>query len=115
MAYAAIQKHPRFRVTLPVDIVRESGEVEQRAIEDISLGGLFIRTPAPVPPGSFVRMHLALAQTAPAVPLMGRVVHVIDDAASVQKRREPGMRSASGESPSNCTPMPGSRPTPSAC
>ncbi len=88
MVFAAVQKHPRYRVSVPVEVVGAAGDATALRLEDISLGGAFIRTPMPHPPGSFVRVRLPIPD-APA--LMGRVVHVIDGASSVVKSRAPGM------------------------
>lgn len=85
-----IQKHPRFRTSVPIGLVTPSGDVEEFTLEDISLGGLFVRTLVPAPAGSFVRLRLPLGDG--ALSLMGRVVHVIaDDTAARSKTRARGM------------------------
>jgi hypothetical protein len=89
--FAAVQKHPRYRVSVPVAVTTQAGATEQLRIEDISLGGVFIRTTLPSPPGSFVAVRLPLGDPEHPFALMGRVVHVIDGAASVEKARAPGM------------------------
>jgi hypothetical protein len=87
--FVGVQKHPRFRVTADVELISASGDVRPLPLEDISLGGVFIRTTAPEAPGSFVRLRLPSGGVAATV--VGRVVHVIDGPASVAKARAPGM------------------------
>jgi hypothetical protein len=86
---AGIQRHPRFRTSVPIGLVTPSGDVEEFTLEDISLGGLFVRTLLPAPAGSFVRMRLPLQDG--ELSLMGRVVHVIDDRSAQAKARARGM------------------------
>jgi hypothetical protein len=89
MAYAAIQKHPRHRVSVPVRVKPiETGRESVLELDDISLGGAYIRAQSTPKPGSLVSLWLPFA--APAV-VVAEVVHVIDVAKSVEKARPPGM------------------------
>lgn len=85
-----VQQHPRYRVSVPVGLVTPSGDIEVLALEDISLGGMFIRTLLPAPAGTAVRLRLPLDRD-DALSLHGRVVHVIDETVSRAKARAPGM------------------------
>jgi hypothetical protein len=87
--HEGVQKHPRHRVDVEVTVVGARGELRALPLEDVSLGGAFVRTTTPDPPGSFVRLKLPV-DDAPLT-LMGRVVHVIDGPTSVAKARAPGM------------------------
>lgn len=83
MTFAAVQKHPRYRLNAPVDVVTASAEIEQAAAENISLGGIFIRTTTPPPMGSPVRLRLKTTtpggQAEPStIGLFGKVVHIVD-------------------------------------
>lgn len=91
MTYEAVQKHPRFRVSAPVDVVADDGHVLQLRLDDVSLGGVYIATKSPPAPGSFVRMRLPVGDDAQLLSVMGRVVHVLDERASSAKHRLPGM------------------------
>jgi uncharacterized protein (TIGR02266 family) len=91
MTFAAVQKHPRYRVSVSVGVVMASGEVEEHRLEDISLGGAFVQTTSPAPPGSFIRLKLPMAGGEAPLTLMGSVVHVIDIAGAETRARAPGM------------------------
>ena len=91
MPFAPVQKHPRYRVSVPVSVITHSGDLEELPLEDVSLGGVFIKTSRPWPRGSFVRLRFPVDDNAPPLGLMGRVVHVIDEETSAQKSRAPGM------------------------
>lgn len=96
MAYAAVQKHPRFRLCLPVGVIAEAGAVVEHPLEDVSLGGAFIRCARPSPPGSILRLRFprhASRDRNGGRPfcLLGWVVHVIDEASGAKKARAPGM------------------------
>jgi hypothetical protein len=89
MAYAVAQQYTRYRVSLPVDVVAPDGSVHELNLDDISLGGVFVRTRRPASPGSFVRLRLPLGGR--SVPVVGRVVHALDDDAAHAKGRPAGM------------------------
>ena len=91
MGTSSVQKHPRYRVDASVDVVTASAEMQKLALTDISLGGMFIRTNAPPPPGSAVRVRLFSTAPDATLGLMGRVVHVIDGAMGSRKAHPPGM------------------------
>jgi hypothetical protein len=91
MPYAVAQQHPRFAATIPVGIVTDQGDVVVHDLVDISMGGVFVRTPTPAAPGSCVRLRLLVGEVAAIVPVMGRVVHVIDQQTGKETARAPGM------------------------
>jgi tetratricopeptide (TPR) repeat protein len=78
-----VQRHPRHRVNVPVGVIVGLSDVESLSLDDISLGGAFIRTPRPRDPGSRLRLEM------PGVSIGARVVHVID--AGNAMARAPGM------------------------
>jgi hypothetical protein len=86
-----VQQHPRHRVSVQLPVVAANGDVQMLRTEDVSLGGIFIRTRSPHHPGSIVQIHLPREGAARGVPIMGRVVHVIDERAAMTKARAPGM------------------------
>lgn len=88
--YAVTQKYPRYRTDLPVEVLNTvTREVERLSLVNISLGGVFVRADAPLPPGSVV----ALRMDAAGAPFgaTARVVHIIDEGKSVEKQHPPGM------------------------
>ncbi|HEY4220797.1 MAG TPA: PilZ domain-containing protein, partial [Myxococcota bacterium] len=89
--FSNVQKHPRYRLDTPVDIVTPAAEVVQLPLENISLGGAFIRTMAPPPPGSAIRLRLHSADAAITLGLSGRVVHVIDPGSPRSRTHPAGM------------------------
>ena len=89
MAFDNVQKHPRYRLNAPVDVVTASAHVEELPLENISLGGAFIRTTHPPPAGSPVRLRIRSGGG--ALGLMGRVVHVIEPAQAEKKAHPAGM------------------------
>ena len=99
--FAQVQKHPRYPLHAAVDIVTNAAAVEQLPLENISLGGVFIRTARPSPKGSTVRMRLRSLSPGALSPggtddgmtlgLVGRVVHVIDATTAAHKAHPPGM------------------------
>jgi uncharacterized protein (TIGR02266 family) len=91
MTYAAVQKHPRYKVSVPVDVLDPDGQLHALRLDDVSLGGVFIATPAPAPPGSVVRVLLPLEDDGAPLQVRGRVVHVLDEAAGKAKERAQGM------------------------
>ncbi len=92
MPFTAVQKHPRYRLSDAVDVVTSAAELHQLDAENISLGGVFLKTTSPAPRGSPVRLRLRSAGPGAAtIGLMGRVVHVIDEAVGARKSHPPGM------------------------
>ena len=89
MAFDVPQEHPRYRVTMPVDVVHADGSVSVQCLDDISLGGVFVRTAAPAPLGGFVRLRITIDDVEVAV--VGRVVHFLDEQTAARKARPPGM------------------------
>lgn len=85
-----VQKHPRYRIQVPIGVVSPSGDVEEFTVVDISLGGVFVKTLLPAPPGSFVRLRLPVG-AGQELSLMGRVVHIIDDVAARHTAHAKGM------------------------
>jgi Tfp pilus assembly protein PilZ len=86
-----VQQHPRHRLSVSVGLVAASGDVQLLRTDDLSLGGVYIRTRKPAPPGSLVRLRLPVAGSPHGLPLLGRVVHVIDERSAITKARPPGM------------------------
>ncbi len=91
MTYENAQKHPRYKVSVAVDVVDPDGALQELRLDDVSVGGVYIATTAPQPPGSLVRMLLPVDDDAGPVQVSGHVVHVLDAAASAAKSRTPGM------------------------
>jgi type IV pilus assembly protein PilZ len=60
-------------------------------IENISVGGLFVRTRTPMPIGMPVRVDLAKPGIAPALHLSGRVVSVVTERDSARVDSPPGV------------------------
>ncbi len=60
-------------------------------VENISTGGVFIRTTRVLPQGSPVSLMLALVGTQVAVTLAGRVVNAVDAHTAAVRTRQPGM------------------------
>jgi hypothetical protein len=89
--FAHVQKHPRYRLNAPVDVVTASAQIEQMPLENISLGGAFIKTARPAPKGSALRLRLHSADAAVTFGLVGRVVHVIEERDSEKKAHPAGM------------------------
>lgn len=101
--FPSIQKFPRYRLDAPVDVVtaavrqvveefsrlEPAAEVEELPLENISLGGVFIKTSRPQPAGSHIRLRLHTAYT--SLGLTGRVVHVIDEGWARRKSHPAGM------------------------
>lgn len=86
-----IQKHPRYRVQAEVDVVDDSAAMRRLPLENISLGGMFIRDPAPPAPGSVLRLRLHDALRSETLGVVARVVHVIDEPQSALKQHPTGM------------------------
>lgn len=86
-----VQQHPRHRLSVALPVVAANGDVQMMRTEDVSLGGVFIRTRAPQRPGSVVQIHLPVEGATRGLPVMARVVHVIDERAGMAKARTPGM------------------------
>jgi Flp pilus assembly protein TadD len=89
MSSTAVQKHPRYRWNAPVDVVTVSAEIQQWPAENISLGGIFLRTNQPPPLGSFLRLRLRSDND--TIGLLGKVVHIIDAATAAEKAHPPGI------------------------
>ncbi len=96
MVVSAVQKHPRYRLNATVDVVTASAQIEQLTAENISLGGIFLRTSTPPPMGSPVRLRLRPGTTTNTndnepIGLAGTVVHVIDAALAAEKALSMGV------------------------
>jgi hypothetical protein len=92
MPFESIQKHPRYPLSGAIDVVTASAELHQLVAENISLGGMFLKTHRPLPEGSAIRLRLRSAGPGAAtIGLIGRVVHVIDEAASALKAHPAGI------------------------
>ncbi|MDP2343591.1 MAG: PilZ domain-containing protein [Deltaproteobacteria bacterium] len=89
MSLSGLQKHPRYPLTAPVDVVTTTAEILVLAAVNISYGGIFIHTTTPPPMGSEIRLRLR-SEIGP-LGLFGRVVHVIDEASAARKGHPPGM------------------------
>ncbi|MEW5848851.1 MAG: PilZ domain-containing protein [Myxococcota bacterium] len=90
MAYAAVQKFPRYAMHTPVMVVtRAGGAVQMLNTENVSLGGLFVRTNSPVSPGMEVTVRFG--DVGNVVGGVARVVHVIHESESARKLHPPGM------------------------
>jgi len=84
MSFPAVQKHPRYRLNAAVDLVTAAASIETAAADNISLGGIFVRTTTPPPMASPVRLRLRPTIDS-AIGLFGTVVHVVDaDTAAVR-------------------------------
>lgn len=86
-----VQQHPRHRVSVPIGVVAPDGDVQVLRTDDVSLGGVFLRTRRPSPPGSMVRLRLPVPGATRGLAVLARVVHVIDERSAIQKARPPGM------------------------
>jgi tetratricopeptide (TPR) repeat protein len=89
-----IQKYPRYRLNAPIDLFTALSEHRGLPLENISLGGVFIRTTEPPPPGARVKLLLQPDlgdATASPLRLIGRVVHVIDERMGQIKAHPPGI------------------------
>lgn len=86
-----IQKHPRYRVQAEVDVVDDRAAMRRLPLENISLGGMFIRDPAPPAPGALLRLCLHDRAGAEALGVVARVVHVIDEPQATLKQHPQGM------------------------
>lgn len=88
----AIQKHPRYRLQAPIDVLTALSEHKGLPLENISLGGAFICTDEPPPPGAKVKLSFgATDEVQENIQVVGRVVHVIDGRQSALKSHPPGM------------------------
>lgn len=84
------QKHPRYEARANVEVLlEESARIITLPLVNISLGGLFLQSSEPAPPGSRLRLRLRTREH--AIGAAARVVHVIDVASSQEKRHPPGM------------------------
>jgi hypothetical protein len=58
------RKHPRFTVSLPVEVHTEGGEAAFQCItSDVSLGGCYIETTYPFPVGTTLDLRLRIEDT----------------------------------------------------
>jgi hypothetical protein len=84
------QRHPRFATDAPVDILTTDISLyESGRLANISLGGAFIRSARPHPPGSELRLRLLLGDE--VLRTSARVVHVLDSEDAQHKAHPPGM------------------------
>ncbi len=86
-----LPKHPRYRVRADVDVVEADAALRRLPLENISLGGMFIKTLAASTPGSSLRVRLFDPASDATLGVTARVVHVIDEPASLIKRHPAGM------------------------
>ncbi len=83
-----LQQHPRYKVNAFIHVF--SGQhTAQLLLEDIGLGGAFIRTEAAPSRGSVIVLRLPFTDSALDVP--ARIVHVLDRAGAATVSREPGI------------------------
>jgi hypothetical protein len=65
--------HPRYTVQVPIEILREDTELPTRCeTTDLSLGGCYIRLPAPLPVG--LRLHATLWLDAYPIVIRGLII-----------------------------------------
>jgi len=84
------QRHPRFPTELSVELLAvDTKQVESHPLANISLGGAFVQTPRPLPPGSELRLRMELGSE--VIRASARVVHVVDGDAAQQKSHPEGM------------------------
>jgi hypothetical protein len=88
-AVVEVQRHPRYPLPYPAKIATASGSIEDVTLEDVSLGGVFVRTEQPWPPRAALHIQL-IVDDAPLV-LGGRVAHVVTVGMSVAVGHAPGM------------------------
>ncbi len=87
----SMQKHPRFKTVTEVELLAAAaaGGPLRMFADNISLGGIFVRTDRPVAPGTPVKLRVAAA-SGPII-LNGKVVHVVDSLRARHLRTSPGM------------------------
>ncbi len=84
------RKHPRFDATIKV----RYKSVKDFLIEysrNLSKGGIFLATPAPLPEGSKVQLFFCLPDSSKEIKILGDVVHTIAREEGRQSGLEPGM------------------------
>lgn len=86
-----LPKHPRYRVRADVDVLESDASLRRLPLENISLGGMFIKTLAAPAPGSPIRVRLFDAEGDATLGVTARVVHVIDEPTSLLKHHPAGM------------------------
>ena len=84
-----VQQHPRYPVPQAARIVTVGGDVEELTLEDVSLGGAFVRTESPYPPG--VALTLQFVVDATPLSLAAEVAHVVTPAMATVVGHAPGM------------------------
>ncbi|MBI5495842.1 MAG: protein kinase [Deltaproteobacteria bacterium] len=89
MRFEQAQKHPRYRTDVPVALLLPDGRSVEGPAENISSGGVFVRTPYLLSPGT--RMYLELKQPAPGLVLPASVVHVMDPEKARTRNHPTGM------------------------
>lgn len=60
-------------------------------VENLSAGGIFLRTPRPLPLGSYIELDLVRPGLKRAISVKGRVVGVLDAESAAKKNTAPGM------------------------
>jgi uncharacterized protein (TIGR02266 family) len=60
-------------------------------VENLSAGGIFLRTPRPLPLGSYIELDLVRPGLKRAISVKGRVVGVLDAESAAAKNTAPGM------------------------
>lgn len=86
-----LPKHPRYRVRADVDVLENDASLRRLPIENISLGGMFIKTLSAPSPGSPLRVRLFDPVSEATLGVSARVVHVIDEPMSLLKHHPAGM------------------------
>lgn len=88
-AVTEVQRHPRYTMPYPASIITASGDAEEVTLEDVSLGGVFIRTEQPWPPRAALQLRIVV-DGEPLV-LAAHVAHVVSAGMSVAVGHAPGM------------------------
>lgn len=85
-----VQKHPRFKVDAEVEVVASSIPQGTRLpLDNISLGGVFVKTNRPPPPGTPVKVRVSAGVG--TIVAIGKVVHVVDPARAEVLKTAAGM------------------------
>jgi len=74
----SFERRGGLRATASIKVSYTSiGELVEAYTEDLSRGGLYVRTDEPLPIGAVVQLHVALPDSGPAFDVFARVAHVI--------------------------------------
>ena len=86
------QREPRVAAELKISLASGEGVVlAERSTVDLSRGGVFVRTLDPQPPGTRLRLELALSDGFGAVHAGGQVIWTTPPSAPGEPARSPGM------------------------